>query len=505
MARAFRRAAAVSVAALTLTGLAACAAGAPTEDEETSITLAVTSLSTNWDPFNGAWAEGLGPTSSVYDPLLDAEGGLHPRLATEWTISDDGKTVEFTLRDDVTFVDGTHMDAEGMATYLNALFTSEGYFDYGGVSGDYLVTFEATGEYALQMNRAIAVKSDDGFLGMNGIVIASPATVGDPAAFEDGPVGSGPYVIDEVVTDSSVTLVRNPDYWEPERYPYDKVTFLRFDDEVAALNALKTGQVDAANLTTKNIPEAESAGLSVHAGFGNTTWLEFLDYGELVPAFADVRVRQAMSMAFDRKAIGDSINFGYGYATSQLFPKGALEYVEGGDDRYAYDPERARELLAEAGYPDGFDLKFRVGASWGADYRPIVQSALGDIGIRVEYEIVPDADIVKLITEDWGSGEQPIAMATLAARGGNIGLWIPTSANNYGPDPRFKELVDAVMYGTPEELAPALTEMGPLLLDQVRHIPIGLAPTFYVSQPDVAVETYETARFAFLYQYTPVD
>jgi peptide/nickel transport system substrate-binding protein len=502
--RPIRAAAIVVAGALAASGLAACAAGPADDGEETSITFAVSALPVNWDPFNGGTVS-FGPTAAVYEPLVDSEGIMTPRLAEEWEISDDGRSIEFTLRDDVEFTDGVHMDADGVADYLTALFASDGFHHKAGVTGEYLVTVEATGEYTLRVDFSGAVVTEEGYGFLGEVPIASPATIGNPAAFEDGPVGTGPYVVDEIVTDASASFVRNPNYWNPDGYDFDKVEFLAFDDEVASLNALKTGQVDAATLSTKLVGEAESAGLSVHAGFGPTSWLEFLDMdGSVVPALADVRVRQAMSMAFDRKAIGDAINLGYGYATSQLFTSEAPEYVEGADDRYPYDPERARELLAEAGYPDGFDLTFKVAASWGADYHPVIQSALGEIGIRVEYEIVPDADTVKLITEIWPDGTQPIAFATLGIITG-MAFWIPGYTQDYGPGTRFEELEEVVAEGTPEEKREAATELGPLLLDEVRQIPLGVAPAFYVTQPGIAVETYSIARYPYLQSYTLVE
>jgi peptide/nickel transport system substrate-binding protein len=481
-------------------GLAACAA--PSGDgEETSITFALPGVAPFWDPFNGGVIT-FGPTAAVYEPLIDGEGVMNPHLAKEFEITEDGRAIEFTLRDDVDFVDGVHMDAAGVAEYLTALFTSEGFAHAAAVTGDYLTTVEATGEYTLRMNFSTIVRGGEGYNFLDMVPIVSPATIGDPHAFDNGPVGTGPYLVDEVVADASASFVRNPNYWNPDAYDFDKVTFLAYPDEVGALNALKSGQVDAANLTTKLIGEAESAGLSVHAGYGTTSWIEFLDMdGSVVPALADVRVREAMSMAFDRKAIGDAINLGYGYATSQLFSEGDPEYVEGGDDRYPYDPERARELLAEAGYPDGFDMTVKVAATWGSDYQPVIQSALAEIGIRLEFELV---DIGELFTKFWADGTQPFAFATMGIIP-EMEFWIPGFTNDYGGDAQFEEAVDLLATASDEEREQILTDLGPRLLDQVRYIPIGVAPVFYVTQPEIAVETYRVARFAYLHQYTLAD
>jgi peptide/nickel transport system substrate-binding protein len=503
VARTARVAALVVVGVLATGGLAACAAG-PADDGETSITFAVTGIAPNWDPYNGGLIT-FGPTMAVYEPLIEGEGVLNPRLAKEFEISEDQLSVEFTLRDDVDFVDGVHMDAAGVAEYLTALFTSPGFAFYSGVTGEYLTTVEAIDEYTLRMNFSTVFRGGEGYNFLDMIPIVSPATIGDPEAFADGPVGTGPYLVDEIVADASASFIRNPEYWNPEAYDFDEVTFLAYPDEVGALNALKTGQIDAANLTTKLIREAESAGLLVYAGWGTTTWIEFLDMdGSVVPALADVRVRQAMSMAIDRKSIGDEINLGYGHATSQLFSPGDPEYVEGGDDRYAYDPEGARELLAEAGYPDGFDMTVKVAASWGSDYHPVIQSAFADIGIRLEYDIVPDTETLTLITETWGDGTQPFSFSTMGIIPG-MEYWVPGSANEWGPDPRFKESEAVANNGTDDELEAFQKVIGPMLLDQVRHIPIAVAPVFYVSQPDIAVETYRVARFAYLHQYTLAD
>jgi peptide/nickel transport system substrate-binding protein len=152
--------------------------------------------------------------------------------------------------------------------------------------------------------------------------------------------------------------------------------------------------VDFARLDQPTAQEAEAAGFKIH--LTRVVWAGLIlgDHaGAILPAIGDLRVRQAISMAFDRDLVADTIDLGFGDASNQLAIPGGPDYVEELADTYEYDPETARALLAEAGYPDGFDLPLpKWGGSLGP-YEPYITQALGEIGIRVQWEDV-NADVI---------------------------------------------------------------------------------------------------------------
>jgi peptide/nickel transport system substrate-binding protein len=489
-----------------IAGTAACASPAATPQDE-SISIRTWSIPGNWDPFQGA-AVGSPAEQAVYEALLrtsadpSAENFVEPALAREWTVADDEHSVRFLLRDDVDFVDGEHMTAAGVADYLGALFASEGFCCGHEFIGVYGTEVAVVGEYELEFTTKVPIRAT-WYWGLASVPIISPAAAEDPSVLADGPVGTGPYVVKEIVPDVSASFTRNENYYDPESYPYDEVEVMIFDDDIAALNAVKTGQLDAGYLGDPTLAvEAQNAGLSTYFSLGTNTFLFFLDRdGSTVPAFSDVRVRQAIALAFDRESINDSINLGLTDAPKQMWPEGSPLHVEGGDDTYRYDPERARELLAEAGYPDGFDLTIPV-MSGQTKYVPIVEQSLADIGIRVTIETIPDSDAVKHILEDWPNQKYAIAFWAMPPTI-DRGTTVVRDIFKTGPNPKPAELIEKFTLGTAEESEAAIHDLGVYMLEDVWFVPIGTSPSVTISNPDVLVDIPKSRDIAVLRDFKP--
>ncbi len=292
----------------------------------------------------------------VYESLfrLDDEGVPVPHLATGWRI--DGDTATLTLREGVTFSDGAPLDAEAVAANINrgiGIGVLEGLLS--------VASAEATGPLEVTLTMKEADPSLIFALAGTAGMMISPAAMDDPA-LDRNPVGSGPFVYDPA--DSREGEVRvytpNPTYWEPEAQTLARYEVWEIPDDTARLNALRTGQIDAgiwlSNPQAAQIdrsPDLElirnSGGLNYHVVISDRG-------GEQVPAFADRRVRQAMAHAIDRQAFNKAILFGLGEPTWQPYPAGAWS-EPALENRYPYDPDAARALLAEAGYADGFGFE----------------------------------------------------------------------------------------------------------------------------------------------------
>jgi peptide/nickel transport system substrate-binding protein len=506
-----RRILAGAVAGALVAVLAACASTAPTTDVPKKLRIAISSFTEAYIVGANPLTQGGGLTTSYTYELLFAPGrdGFEPWLAEEWEVSADGLTMEMKLREDVDFADGEHFDAEALKTYLDTAFavpTSEPSAAWSGYSPSVAVT----GEYTVEITTEKPMRLDFFYLS-GAVAIASPASDPDDP---ESQAGSGAYFIDEIVADVSVKLVRNPDYWDPEAYPFDEVELTVYPDEVGALNALKSGQIDAMSLSPQTAKAAQDAGFSLHEGVRNFATLFFFDRsGAIVPALGDVRVRQAINMAFDREQIRESLNVGFGGVSSQPFTAGQAEYIEGADDRYPYDPERARELLAEAGYPDGFDLPILSGGASAegfiasAAYEPIVQQSLADIGIRVTFEVFPDVG-------DWVDEVQSGRHAALVINhyygnvtrfldpdtGGAAAFFIPE-----GHDPLIDPLLEKINRGTADDFVEGSQELGRYLLENAWLAPFSSPPIIWASIPGIEIGVGRTTGAVLLRSFQVAD
>jgi peptide/nickel transport system substrate-binding protein len=475
--------AAVSVVGIAV-GSAACAA-VPESSGDRSISIGVSGdLYVNWNPLAAAVIEA--PTGqAVYDSLfyLDAENERYsPSLAKEFAISDDGLTLSITLRDDVDFVDGVHMDADGVADYFTTLFTSGGYA-YGYETDKYELEVVATGEYTLEFRSQLPIRKDVRLPLMAALAataVTSPDAIATPEVFDAGPVGSGPYVIKAQGPDS-ITFERNPDYWNPEAYDFDEVRITAFADRVAAFNALKAGQIDVTPLDLNMGPDAEASGFELMSTRQGFIYLYVADRGgSLVPALADVRVRQAISAALDREAINEAINQGFGDVGTEPFTADQILYADDAEGRDAYDLERARDLMAEAGYADGFDLTIPMASYMGVDaYLPVVQQSLSEIGIRVTYDTI--ADVFGAMAD----GSYPVAMGW----GGYSWAWstLPPLWGGF-KDPHVDALIDTIRTSpSTDEYENALDELGEIYVDELWFVVFAQPYEIYATDDEVDV------------------
>jgi peptide/nickel transport system substrate-binding protein len=220
----------------------------------------------------------------------------------------------------------------------------------------------------------------------------------------DGQVGIGPWMLEDAVTDSSLTWVRNPNYWQsdpffPEnRLPYaDKLQMIVIPDTATQLAALRTWKTDWQSVPSDKVdgmqqsnPELKMVKMLPDASA--TIWPRT----DIAP-FNDKRVRQAISMAIDQPAILEDYYEGRAYMlTWPVMPSFADHYTPleelpaSSQLLYGHNPEEAKKLLAEAGYPNGFATDCQVSAAWprGIEQLSLVQSWLADVGIDMTIDVV---------------------------------------------------------------------------------------------------------------------
>jgi peptide/nickel transport system substrate-binding protein len=401
-------AAAITSIALTVTacgGADEAPDGADSGTGNATFSIAVNAAPRSLDPAQLDGGTQAYVWGSIFDSLLyrDNSGELQPNAAESWEYSDDGLTLTFTLREGMTFSTGDPVTAEAVrATLVRNAETP-------GQQQEKLVAVESV---EAPDDRTVVVNfssHDPAFLAnmaLDAGVIADPVTVDDDRTATD-PVGSGPYLLnmDKSVTGSAYVLERRDDHWNADAYPFKTVTVKVLQDPTAAINALRTGEVAAATVTASQLAQFEAdPNFEQYPVPGAATgYLNLADRdGTLIPALGDVRVRQAINHAFDREAIVEKLLFGKGQPTVQSFSPNGDAYVEELESANEYDVERAKELLAEAGYADGFAVSM-PSTPMSMQFEPTISQSLGEIGIDVTWESVPPQNATaSLATGEYG-------------------------------------------------------------------------------------------------------
>jgi peptide/nickel transport system substrate-binding protein len=398
----FRKKAAVALAAVALSALALAGCSGDTgaggggsgSSGGGTLTLGIVVPATTFKAADSRWANESPLMQAVYDSLLKAEpdGTIAANLATKWEYNDDNTVLTLTLRDDVKFEDGNTMTAADAAASLIA------FRDGTSPNATNLVTLKdatATDDTTLEITLTEPNPSMLTYLTQNsGLVESSEA---DASTIETVPDGSGPYTLnaDETVVGSSYVFDKKADYWNPDDVHYDKIVMNVYSDSTAQVNAIQGGQVNVATLVDNTaIPQIEGAGYTAVGSEQDWFGLLLVDReGTVNPAMKDVRVRQAINYALDREGLLKAIAGGYGTATTQIFPTFSPSYDAALDDVYPYDVDKAKDLMADAGYANGFTLDMpSTNVLPGVAFTLIAQQ-LADIGITVNYTDLPISDL----------------------------------------------------------------------------------------------------------------
>ncbi|WP_019413452.1 ABC transporter substrate-binding protein [Paenisporosarcina sp. TG20] len=358
------------------------------------------------DPARATDGESFKVTQNIFETLLNfgpQDTTINEGLATEWN-TEDGLTYTFTLREGVKFQDGTDFNAEAVVKNFERWSNgTEDQFPYyasmfGGFKGDEghvieSVTAEGDNTVIFKLKRPQAPFLKN--IAMSPFGIASPtAFEKDGDKFTDNPIGTGPFKFVEWKKNETITIEKYTDYWNPELPKLDKVIFQAIPDNSARLTALTTGEIDLAD----GVNPADSNNVTGNADLQlyerPSMNVGYLGLTNTRPPFDDVRVRQAMNHAIDKQSIIDAFFNGGALIAKNPMPPSISGY---NDDiaGYDYDPEKAKELLKEAGLEDGFEMDLwampvpRPYMPDGTKVAEVIQKNLADIGIKaniVTYE-----------------------------------------------------------------------------------------------------------------------
>ncbi len=324
---------------------------------------------------------------NVYECLVQVNerGELRPQLAVAWDVSDDGLAYTFLLREGVRFHNGELLNAEAVKrSFVRSMDPATGHPRPEYYEG--IVDIEVVDEHRVRFHIAEPNAAFLSLLALGESVVVPPG-VDDLAR---NPLGTGPFTFVEWRPADRIVLERNPNYYMPGVPAVEGVVFRFIADPAAQRAALLAGAVDmVAEITPELAVELEpNPRFAVVSGPSNL--VQILALNTARPPFDELAVRQALAHAVDREAIIDRVFFGL-YGTpigSHLTP--ALPYYRDMTDLYAHDARRARELLAEAGYPDGFRVTMTLPGNYPQHVRTgeVIAAQLEDVGIEVQMERV---------------------------------------------------------------------------------------------------------------------
>jgi peptide/nickel transport system substrate-binding protein len=496
--------AAAATAALALTSCAADNTGSA--DGGGTLTLGAIAAPTTYDLSAGEWGNRAPFYQAVYDTLLLAtsEGTIEPFLASAFEYDDTNTVLTLTIRDDVTFTDGSKLTADVVKQNLER-FKSGTSPDAGYFAG--VTSIEAPDDTTVVITLAAPDPAMLNYLTRDPGLVASAEAIKDPESLATTPVGSGPYILDAAatVTGTSYSYTKNPDYWNPDLQHYDKLIINVLGDPTAALNAIKAGEVNAIKLATNdNLKEVEGAGWTVNSNELDFQGLLLLDRaGTMNPALADVRVRQAINYAFDRPALLTALQSDNGTVTEQVFPESSAGFDASLDDTYSYDPEKAKELLKEAGYGDGLTIAMPSTPLLGANTFTLIAQQLADVGITAEYTDPGNNFIADLLA--------PKFPASFMALEQNpdwqlIQFMIaPTAIFNpfHYADPKVDEMIATIQTGDQATQDETVAELNKYLVEQAWFAPFYRVQNSFPSDANTTVKMMPTNVYPAIYDIQP--
>ncbi len=354
-------------------------AAQPAADHLNEITVGIAQdLDESLDPHKAVAAGTKEVMFNVFEGLMKPtpEGDLIPAVAEKYEISDDQLTYTFTIRDGIKFHNGDPVTAEDVGESLARCKNGgDGIFEVEAFSNiQHIETADS---------RSISItlgEPDSEFLSYLTAAVLPAGYDGQDTA----PVGTGPFKFVSRAAQDNIVLERFDDYWGEKAY-LDKVTYKIIENADSILMSLQSGAVDLfAHLTSTQVAQLGDE-FNIEEGTMNLVQAMYLN--NAVAPFDDVRVRQALCYAIDRQQILDLAFDGYGSLIgSSMYPAFGKYFDDSLTNYYTYDVEKAKALLADAGYPDGFSMTITVPSNYQPhlDTAQVIVEQLKQVGITAE-------------------------------------------------------------------------------------------------------------------------
>ena len=401
-----------SAAALSVSVLGLMAAGAA--DAENVLRWTSQGDALTLDPMS----QNEGPTNamngSIYESLVSRDPALAlvPELAESWEPGPDGWT--FKLRQGVKFHDGADFTAEDVAfSFERALAESSDFKEQAKavasveIIDDYTVKLVTDGPNPILANQLTSIMMmDKGWAEANNVTAPQDYAASEETFAVRNANGTGPFMVESRAPEELTVLVANPDWWGKGQFPgnLDKIEYRPISNAATRVAALLSGEVDFVLdpplQDLERLKAADGLGVETVAQirsifFGFDQGIDKLRSSDLEEnPFKDVKVREAFNLAIDKDAIQRVAMEGLSFPTAMITPPGVLGNTPELDEPYGFDPEKAKALLTEAGYPDGFSVQLDCPNDRYINDEAICQAAvsmLAKIGVKVKLDAIPKA------------------------------------------------------------------------------------------------------------------
>ena len=358
------------------------------------LVVALATQPTAIDPINAPSVVEGNVAWQMFDSLvwINDEGEIEPALAESWTVSDDGTSYTFELRDDVTFHNAEVFDAAAVKFTWEAGSNPENaYYDSFTLASDVTVVDADTVTItAAEPNALFLIQVGAGWPMFPPEYYAEVGL----AEFARAPIGTGPFEFVEWAQGDRIVLEKFDGYWREGFPKLDRVVFRPILESSTRAAAVRTGDVDIVQrLSPTDAVSLDGAdGVNLVEYANNRVY--YIAFNNLTSGVGqpteDVKVRQAMNYAIDKEAIVDALFEGKGNPSSALLTEGDVGY-DPSITPYPYDPETARQLLDEAGYADGFEIAMSCPSDAYTNFVEVceaVAAQLGEVGISVELDVM---------------------------------------------------------------------------------------------------------------------
>ena len=388
------------------------AAGSGSASGRTDLNLRISDAFSTVDPHNLSLNSDIMLSRQIYEPLywINDEGEEIPMLATEYSVSEDGLTWTFQLREGVTFQNGDPLTAQ------DVVYSYERCFDnaYMQEKVEAIDSVTAPDDSTVEMHLKYQFSPLMEKIAAIGIVSQSfaEANMDDQGLLGFNACGTGAYSVKEAIPDVSITLEAYSGYWGGEA-PIKTLNFEQITDETTAVTAFEAGEIDVMSIPPANWAQISESG-QYNTDSRPSNHVVYLIFNTEAAPFDNRELRQAIAYAINREDIIAVAADGLADPATSLATSYMLGYTED-HMTYEYDPEKAKELLAEAGYPDGLDIGSMktMSGSYFEKVMQVVQSQLAEVGIMSTIEGMDGNSLV----EDCITGN-----FTLADMGQNLSL-----------------------------------------------------------------------------------
>lgn len=477
--RGLARLVAATAAVALAVGLTGCGGGSAAttdgDDGPAELSIGYAFAPETFDPIYAiAGAQASAHIHAIYGALIerDADGVERPGMAESWEWVD-AQTLTFTIRPDLTFTDGEVYDAAAVKKWIDYGRTAEN-TPYANLSAVEEVVVDDPLTVTLHLNRPDP-RLTKFFVGHMGAV-PSPAAI-DSGDLGIHPVGAGPYILnsEKTVIDNTYTYEKNPDYWNADSMDFDTLVIKIYTDANAMYNALVSGQVDVGYGNGSNFAAAQSSGLEIFSQPQNANGISLYDIdGVNVPALASQDVRQALNYAVDKQSIIDTVFQGQGVASSLGFTAGSGPgYDESLLDYYEYDPAKAKSLLADAGYADGFSFD-AVTLSKDQPMAEAVAGYLDAVGVTMNLIVRAPGETANTDIGKYDAAAAAMGLADSFATPPNLWLGPASATNQRGhEDPEIRKLYDQAVNTVGQEQIDLMNQIAQVSVERAYGIQVG--------------------------------